>query len=997
MNQLAQGISKFDIFGQTITLKMNQKNYYKTFLGGLISIVLFIIILTFFSSNIKSFFNKENLLATVLTNFEEIPSQSVINDATFLFAIQIDQENFLQRPFFQIEVLQISETRQINGSKIREEQQIQLVPCTLERFTSIFDQYNKNITQAYIDLNLNNFLCFKKNTSYILEGTHSSIQFSYLKISIKKCNSTNICASEDERDAEVKLNGSFKIKLYTVNKILNPYNPSDNYLQTYIDDSFYFNFLPSIISKSATLFLKQFHVESDQSLTPFQQITKEKFYLLDQSEIRERVEFYKEGNVEIASIILRKSPYKTEIFRSYLKIDNLLSNLGGISKFDIFGQTITLKMNQKNYYKTFLGGLISIVLFIIILTFFSSNIKSFFNKENLLATVLTNFEEIPSQSVINDATFLFAIQIDQENFLQRPFFQIEVLQISETRQINGSKIREEQQIQLVPCTLERFTSIFDQYNKNITQAYIDLNLNNFLCFKKNTSYILEGTHSSIQFSYLKISIKKCNSTNICASEDERDAEVKLNGSFKIKLYTVNKILNPYNPSDNYLQTYIDDSFYFNFLPSIISKSATLFLKQFHVESDQSLTPFQQITKEKFYLLDQSEIRERVEFYKEGNVEIASIILRKSPYKTEIFRSYLKIDNLLSNLGGMQQIFFFFLGIILALYNRFQLLIELANKLYEFMLVEKQSKRMHENNLNLVNQLITERQYLDSKNNECDAHVQLLNQSHINQKDNNLKLKFSDQKQVFIQGNRNFKGYVKKTTKLYDDESKKAYLSHINNGLEYFQSQINLLIKRAKPIKLSLQILINYISCQILFRNKPKIILMNKAMNQLSKQIDLFNILTKLNEIDKLKEVLLTSEQQLLFDFTPKPIISLDYKDAKINRSLIEQTSRCDFDIEILKKENKIQVGEIYTKSIHLKADSQLYERIYKAYDKVLNGITVSNQYEQQINKQLINQLGAEVQTIFKLSKLIDFSVSLSRTFRRKGQIFQQEKFEPISP
>ncbi|CAD8168722.1 unnamed protein product [Paramecium pentaurelia] len=668
----------------------------------------------------------------------------------------------------------------------------------------------------------------------------------------------------------------------------------------------------------------------------------------------------------------------------------------GISKFDIFGQTITLKMNKQNYYKTFFGGIVSIIVFLIMIMFFSSGIKSFFNKETLVATVLTDFEEIPSQSIIDDATFLFAIQIDQENFLSRPFFDIEVLQVLETRQFNGSKIREEQQIQLVPCTLERFTTIFEQYNKNISQTYTDLNLDKFLCFKKNATFILEGTHSSIQFSYLKISIKKCNSTIICASQEERDAEIKLNGSFKIKLYTVNKILNPYNPSENYLQTYIDDSFYINFLPSIISKSANLFLKQFQVESDQSLTPFQQITQDQFYILDQSEVRERVDFYKEDNVEVATIFLRKSPYKTQIYRSYLKIDNLLSNLGGIQQILFFFLGFILALYNRFQLLIELANKLYEFMLVEKQSKRMHENNLNLVNQLITERQYLDSKVTECDATIQLLNQTQVKQKENNSKLKFEDQQQAIFKVNRKGKTFLKKSTKFYYDEQKKAYRSHISNGLEYFESQINLLIRRAKPIKLSFQLLMNYVSCQLLFRNKRKIILMNKAMNQLSTQIDLFNILTKLNEIDKLKEVLLTSEQQLLFDFTPKPIISLDYKDVKIDRFLIEQNSRCDLDLEIQQKEKQIKEVEISQKSLHLKADSSLYERIYKAYDKVLNGLTVSNQYEQYINNQLINQLGAEVQTIFKLSKLIDFSVSFSRTFRRKGQIFQKE-IDPISP
>lgn len=50
---------------------------------------------------------------------------------------------------------------------------------------------------------------------------------------------------------------------------MNPYKPEDNYLQTFLDDSFFFRFLPSNIYKSVDLFIKEYEVTNDQSLFPF--------------------------------------------------------------------------------------------------------------------------------------------------------------------------------------------------------------------------------------------------------------------------------------------------------------------------------------------------------------------------------------------------------------------------------------------------------------------------------------------------------------------------------------------------------------------------------------------------------------------------------------------------------------------------------------------------------------------------------------------------------
>ena len=39
-------------------------------------------------------------------------------------------------------------------------------------------------------------------------------------------------------------------------------------------------------------------------------------------------------------------------------------------------------------------------------------------------------------------------------------------------------------------------------------------------------------------------------------------------------------------------------------------------------------------------------------------------------------------------------------------------------------------------------------------------------------------------------------------------------------------------------------------------------------------MDVFNMIEKVNEVEKLKYVLFEKEQQVLFDFCPKPILKL---------------------------------------------------------------------------------------------------------------------------
>ncbi|CAD8071452.1 unnamed protein product [Paramecium primaurelia] len=660
-----------------------------------------------------------------------------------------------------------------------------------------------------------------------------------------------------------------------------------------------------------------------------------------------------------------------------------------ISKMDIFGQSITLRMNRQSSYKTVFGGCSSLILLMILILIFSSNITSFFNKESLSATVLTEFEEIPSLSIIDDSFFLFAVQIDQDNFLSKPFYDIKIDQYHIQKFLNGSVIQKESEIKLIPCTIDRFNKIFSKFGRDMTDQFNQFKLYDFLCFDYNQSFSIQGTYSNLEFEFLKIQVQTCSNKTNCASNEELQQEINKNGAFKIKLFPINKILNPYKPEDNYLQTFLDDSFFFRFLPSNIYKSVDLFIKEYEVTNDQSLFPFSYLEYSQFYTLDQSEIKERTEIQNTQVQSFVQIQIRKSPYKIKIFRKYLKIDELLSNLGGIQQIFIFFIGTILTIYNRFQLLVELANKLYEFTLVSFQKEKYYQDNLDLVNQMI---QYKQDKmpqqdkprNSDVDLEIQPLHQSTINQKSKNELLKFSEQMSPSSQQRNTSKklteNNIKKNKFIYEQEAM-AFKLNCSNGLEYFQLQIQNLIQRSQPILMTFQMLINFLTCQKVFRHKKHIQLMNKAIDQITEQIDLFNILTKLNDLEKLKEVIFTQQQLLMFNFAPKPLISLDNTKEVFNRTIVEERTRSNN----TKQDEASQELESLNK-IHynLQADAKMYSKIYSAYDDVLqeaeNDQDTSN--GSNLSKQIIRKLGAEVQTIFKLSKLIDFHQNQNNSRRR---------------
>ncbi|CAD8121754.1 unnamed protein product [Paramecium sonneborni] len=346
--------------------------------------------------------------------------------------------------------------------------------------------------------------------------------------------------------------------------------------------------------------------------------------------------------------------------------------------------------------------------------------------------------------------------------------------------------------------------------------------------------------------------------------------------------------------------------YFTFVPQKLSRQANLFYRKYQFQNDNSLLPFQSIDEKELIVRQSVDYRDLTELGRDTDKNYAIVYLRRSQFSEFIYRRYVKIDELLSFLGGFLQIMITSFGIIIMYYNKLSLQIELSNKLYNF-----------------PGQVLGKSKI---KNNKVQ---QTLEGSMIN-----------DSKIIV-----NSEQGASKATLIFDKEDFS------------FQKSILKLFEQSQSLKLSLKSLI--------FQT----LLFQKAMDTLDQNLDIQEILYQLQEISKLKLLMLTKNQIKLLNFTPKPNLTLEDEEQLPNRLLIEQ-KLSQQEIQIVNKEEII--NELYNAWLEIKSDNSQnfcnqelnrrlnqvlgkeFQQIFLEYEKISNN-QIQNAYEKPIQPQVLLQ------------------------------------------
>lgn len=327
------------------------------------------------------------------------------------------------------------------------------------------------------------------------------------------------------------------------------------------------------------------------------------------------------------------------------------------------------------------------------------------------------------------------------------------------------------------------------------------------------------------------------------------------------------------------------------------KTADLFISESNIKLETGYFPslLSYADEKKSFFFNTQDLREQIAFYgpQQTKSKIADFYFRKSPTLYHYERNLGDILKELSYFAGIWSTGYVWLMFFITTYNKNYFMNSLSNKLYNF---PSQMKKRSNTELKL-------------------------NQSKEFQR-------------AFINDSPNSKSFSQKIF-----ERIEIYLSYDK------KNQISFWKMWKFPIKLFLFSIFG-------IKLDEKEQLMRKSKKNLLSDLDICNILKKLQEVEKIKDLLFTPEQQTLLSFTPKPEI-LSTPEEKKRISSLKNLSRT---VRVTKDKGRFLANEIKYDSI------KPFEDLILAWKVVKN----SENHSIAINENLLKMFGEDIPKIMDL-------------------------------
>lgn len=289
--------------------------------GALVSITLIIIFMVIFTNTVLSTLNMSEINASFSQSEDVEPTAFETNVSPFLFAVGINSINLNDPVTKYFNILFYTRTQYPNGTKITS--YTNLEPCTRDPWNKI----DPGFGQAFDRLSFGNWLCLPPNMTLQFQGKYSSSIFKYAKISVQKCSilagDNRTCATPAFINNFITSSGSASFNYYFVNTIINA--EDKDYISYYIEDRNYFQFT-STLGMTANMFVSSYQIDTDQSLWPVKDPKTDVGGIVFES----AQTFVIQPTTEYIQLYLRKSSLSMYVQRSFKKVDETLSYIGGL-------------------------------------------------------------------------------------------------------------------------------------------------------------------------------------------------------------------------------------------------------------------------------------------------------------------------------------------------------------------------------------------------------------------------------------------------------------------------------------------------------------------------------------------------------------------------------------------------------------------------------------------------------------------------------------------
>ncbi|CAD8071708.1 unnamed protein product [Paramecium primaurelia] len=520
-------------------------------------------------------------------------------------------------------------------------------------------------------------------------------------------------------------------------------------------------------------------------------------------------------------------------------------------KVDIFSQPVQLLIKQEQGHKTLFGacltlGLISFFLYMLII-----NLYDLQQRKNLSSLSTEIYHAQPEQFNLNDQNFTltFAIQnssfntyIDESVYVVEAKIQTKTSRITDNEKID---VWTQKELPLTSCTPELIRQ--DELQKYF--SHLDLKTNYCIDWNRIKELNLEGTFVSEVYSAILLQFKICNSLTKkqkeCKSRDEIKQQLEQNYfSFQMSSY----VIDVKNEDYPFLSKAED---IFTTISSKIFKEITFYMQPITVFTDLGLI------NENYQVQKTLRYKRHTEMIDLNESDlIMNVVIRLDQTEQQYYRNYTKIQIILSQMGGLWQVFFTIAFILQKPINILSYYVRILNSLFEFEQEQKNTiknqRKVYHNPETLQQEFVTRRQQQSTK------EILFVENNKIpRQRLQSIKIK---KKQMEI------------IDSLDHHQSKEEAKQQLTKAIQFSIKQYFHSI--SKKLKMKWIDYIYFINCFVNSKNY-KSIQIQYSFQKIIKQMDILYILKKLQEIDKLKMILLTEPQIKIFDYLQKPTIPLD--------------------------------------------------------------------------------------------------------------------------
>ena len=500
--------------------------------------------------------------------------------------------------------------------------------------------------------------------------------------------------------------------------------------------------------------------------------------------------------------------------------------------FDLFHQHIRLNYNQSNRFTTNAGCFFTICVFVITLSQAILTFNSILNFESPQVTIDRILLKNPGSISLNSSEFIFAVKIPNLN-LSSSFISLQMSYYKFVHHGNGTYDEIYTPFPYKRCSLEYMQNYID------SDTFQSQNFGDAFC-PDTTSFQFSGSYRDPMAEAISISISACrNNTNhpeiICKPKEEIADFFKNNNYPYVQFWYSNTIVSPTNHSNPV--SYYLDMIYWHFLPGSQTIDTNVYINEHEIITDDNLLLANwNLKNQSTYQIVSTEMRSQptpLVMLEDNSELLISIGISKSSYKDTTRRLYPKLQQGLANVGSVFSLAVGVCGAIAAVYVGQAYLFNIAKHVYEFDAQDTQNEMAKSKKVEKTN---------SSKGKKHAVEM------------TNASLSLQD-----------------------------MYKKGIKEGNICIGREAATLFPKKRVMKYNcVDFLLSFIPCVRRKRN----LLINEAISAVSKDIDIIEIVKKLQEFERLKKILLDEDELLMLKYSQAPIISL--QSAKQGRDTQER-------------------------------------------------------------------------------------------------------------